>query len=127
MRISDLSSDVCSSDLTLTRLLYSDLATKNAPTSFYTQEADGRLHSAHYAGLPSDFVAAVITGIGDSMRPSAVQTFHVRKPHDDYGVRLDSFVDWMAADDYGIERETAYGGRHEAVGAVLGERNDEAR
>src|SRR3546814_14299919 len=79
MRISDWSSDVCSSDLqadTLTRLLYSILATESAPASFYTQAADGRLHSAHYDGLPSDFVAAAITGLRDSMRPSAVQTFH---------------------------------------------------
>src|SRR3546814_2953096 len=58
---------------TLTRLLYSILATESAPASFYTQAADDRLHSAHYDGLPSDFVAAAITGIGDSMRPSAVQ------------------------------------------------------
>src|SRR3546814_17662242 len=95
MRISDWSSDVCSSDLqadTLTRLLYSILATESAPASFYTQAADGRLHSAHYDGLPSDFVAAAITGIGDSLRPSAVQTFHVRNPHDADGVCLDSFV-----------------------------------
>src|SRR3546814_4064584 len=42
------------------------------------------------------------------MRPSAVQTFHVRNPHDDDGVRLDSFVDWMAAADYRIEREPDY-------------------
>src|SRR3546814_12921592 len=69
------------------RLLYSILATESAPASFYTQAADGRLHSAHYDGLPSDFVAAAITGIGDSMRPSAVQTFHVRNPHDDDGDR----------------------------------------
>src|SRR3546814_18792856 len=39
------------------------------------------------------------------MRPSAVQTFHVRNPHDDDGVCLHSFVDWMAAADYRIERE----------------------
>src|SRR3546814_21062736 len=78
---------------THTRLLYSILATESAPASFYTQAADGRLHSAHYDGLPSDFVAAAITGIGDSMRPSAVQTFHVRNPHDDDGVCLESFVD----------------------------------
>src|SRR3546814_478835 len=42
------------------------------------------------------------------MRPSAVQTFHVRNPHDDDGVCLDSFVDWMAAADYRIEREPDY-------------------
>src|SRR3546814_12983305 len=42
------------------------------------------------------------------MRPSAVQTFHVRNTHDDDGVCLDSFVDWMAAADYRIEREPDY-------------------
>src|SRR3546814_16580376 len=42
------------------------------------------------------------------MRPAAVQTVHVRTPTDDDGVCLDSFVDWMAAADYRIEREPDY-------------------
>ena len=92
----------------LTRLLYSLLVTETAPASFYKPGADGQRHPAHYDGLPSDFVAAAIAGISDSVRSSSVQTFHVLNQHEDDGVSLDSFVDWMIEAGHPIAREPDY-------------------
>ena len=49
-----------------TRLLYSVIMTGLAPASFYRLEPDGSRPRAHYDGLPVDFIAAAIVGIGPS-------------------------------------------------------------
>ena len=88
-----------------TRLIYSIVMTESAPASFYKRAPDGARRLGHYDGLPVDFVAAAITGIGDAPLPREVQTFHVTNPHTDAHVSMDSFVDWIEAAGYRIERE----------------------
>jgi fatty acid CoA ligase FadD9 len=84
-----------------TRLLYSIIATGLAPESFYV---GGHLH---YDGLPVDFVAGVIAGIAcDAER--GLRTFHVLNYHSDDGLSLDTFVDWIQAAGYAIERVPDY-------------------
>jgi fatty acid CoA ligase FadD9 len=93
---------------TLTRLLYSIVVTETAPGSFYQRSADGSRQPGHYDGLPVDFVAAAIAGIGDAGPPHSPQTFHVRNHNVDAHVSLDTFVDWIEEAGYRIEREEDY-------------------
>ena len=88
-----------------TRLIYSIVVTGSAPASFYKRAPDGACQPAHYEGLPADFVAAAIAGIGDAPSPGTVRAFHVTNPHADAHVSMDSFVDWIEAAGYRIERE----------------------
>jgi fatty acid CoA ligase FadD9 len=86
----------------ITRLLYSVITTGLAPESFYEREPDGSRARAHYDGLPVDFIAEAMVGIGS--RPHRqLRTFNVQNDHDD-GVSLDSFVDWVESAGYPIER-----------------------
>jgi fatty acid CoA ligase FadD9 len=85
------------------RLLYSIVTTGLAPMSFYELEADGSRPSAHYDGLPVDFVAAAVAGIGAEAHRD-IKTFHVLNHHEDDGISLDSFVDWIEAAGYPVER-----------------------
>jgi fatty acid CoA ligase FadD9 len=93
---------------TLTRLLYSVVMTGTAPGSFYQRAPDGGRQAGHYDGLPVDFVAAAITGIGDAAHPRTPQTFHVHNHHVEAHVSLDSFVDWIEEAGYRVEREEDY-------------------
>jgi fatty acid CoA ligase FadD9 len=93
---------------TLTRLLYSIVVTGTAPRSFYEPASGGGRQPGHYDGLPVDFVAAAIAGIGDLGRPRKPQTFHVRNHNADAHVSLDTFVDWIEEAGYGVEREADY-------------------
>jgi fatty acid CoA ligase FadD9 len=86
-----------------TRLLYSVVMTGLAPGSFYASETDGNRPEAHYDGLPVDFIAAAIVGI--SLDPHReIKTFHVLNHHADDGISLDTFVDWIEAAGYPVER-----------------------
>ncbi|MGV9301433.1 thioester reductase domain-containing protein, partial [Amycolatopsis sp. NPDC003676] len=85
-----------------TRLLLSVLVTGLAPASFYLTDANGRRQRAHYDGLPADFVAAAVTGLG-AAAVTGYRTFDVVNPHDD-GVSLDSFVDWLIEAGHRIDR-----------------------
>jgi fatty acid CoA ligase FadD9 len=86
-----------------TRLLYSIVMTGLAPASFYRLEPDGRRASAHYDGLPVDFIAAAIVGTSLDAHQE-FKTFHVLNHHGDDGISLDTFVDWIAAAGYAVER-----------------------
>lgn len=86
----------------MTRLLYSVVKTGVAPVSFYERAEGGGRNSAHYDGLPVDFLAAVMRQIG--ARPhTGFHSFNMVNHHDD-GVSLDSFVDWIASKGYPVAR-----------------------
>jgi fatty acid CoA ligase FadD9 len=86
----------------ITRLLYSIIMTGLAPLSFYELAADGSRARAHYDGLPVDFIADTMVGIGAAGREE-LRTFNVCNYHDD-GVSLDTMVDWIESAGYPIER-----------------------
>jgi fatty acid CoA ligase FadD9 len=86
-----------------TRLLYSIIVTGLAPESFYV----GGQGAAHYDGLPVDFVAGAIAGIGADGE-HGLRTFHVLNHHADDGLSLDTFVDWIQAAGYTVERVPDY-------------------
>lgn len=86
-----------------TRLLYSVVTTGIAPKSFYQLAADGSRQSAHYDGLPVDFIAAAVVAI--CAQPTrAIRTFHVLNHHVDDGMSLDQFVDWIEEAGYAVKR-----------------------
>jgi fatty acid CoA ligase FadD9 len=85
-----------------TRLLFSLVATGIAPRSFYR----GGDQQPHYEGLPVDFLAAAIAAIGPQ-HGSSFDTYNTTNPHDD-GISLDTFVDWIVAAGYPIERIDDY-------------------
>jgi fatty acid CoA ligase FadD9 len=86
-----------------TRLLFSLVATGIAPRSFYCA-VDGQ--SPHYEGLPVDFLADAIAAIGPQ-HGNSFDTYNTTNPHDD-GISLDTFVDWIIAAGYPIERIDDY-------------------
>lgn len=86
-----------------TRFLYSTVVTGLAPVSFYELAADGSRQPAHYDGLPVDFVAGAMVGIG-AQNYSGISTYHVVNHHAQDGISLDSFVDWIASAGYSITR-----------------------
>ncbi|CAB4975165.1 MAG: AMP-binding protein [Actinobacteria bacterium] len=83
------------------RLLQSLVITGLAPASFYTPIAGSG--GAHYDGLPVDFIAAAIVGVGRSSHRE-IRTFHVVNDHHDDGISLDTFVDWIEAAGYPMQR-----------------------
>jgi fatty acid CoA ligase FadD9 len=85
-----------------TRLLFSLLTTGIAPGSFYQTDAAGSRARAHYAGLPSDFVAEAVTTLGKQVT-DGFRSFDVENPHDD-GISLDTFVDWLIDAGHKIHR-----------------------
>lgn len=85
-----------------TRLIWSVLTTGLAPDSFVRRGPDGERQRPHYDGLPADFTAAAIDGIGAAVTEGH-RTYNVVNPHDD-GVSLDTFVDWLREDGHDIER-----------------------
>jgi fatty acid CoA ligase FadD9 len=87
-----------------TRLLFSLVATGLAPRSFYrASDHSGR---PHYEGLPVDFLADAIAAIGPQHR-DGFDTYNTTNPHDD-GISLDTFVDWITAAGYPIDRIDDY-------------------
>jgi fatty acid CoA ligase FadD9 len=85
-----------------TRLLFSLVATGVAPRSFY--RGDGA--RPHYEGLPVDFLAQAIVAIG-LQHGGSFDTYNTTNPHDD-GISLDTFVDWIIAAGYAIEKIDEY-------------------
>jgi fatty acid CoA ligase FadD9 len=90
-----------------TRLLYSVIVTAVAPTSFYFPKPDGTRAKAHYDGLPVDFTAAAIVGIG-AIPHVDVRTLNVLNQHAEEGISLDVFVDWIEAIGYSVTRLVDY-------------------
>jgi len=89
-----------------TRLLFSLAATGVAPGSFYF--GGDQSQGAHYEGLPVDFLAEAIVAIG-AQHGSSFDTYNTTNPHDD-GISLDTFVDWIIAAGYPIEKIADYSG-----------------
>jgi fatty acid CoA ligase FadD9 len=85
-----------------TRLMLSVAAAGLAPGSFYELDSSGRRPSAHYDGLPVDFIAEAICVLGGQL-VKGHETYHVMNPHDD-GIGLDEYVDWLIDAGYGIRR-----------------------
>jgi fatty acid CoA ligase FadD9 len=89
------------------RLLQSLVLTGLAPVSFYGLSPEGRRPTAHYDGLPVDFIASAIVAVALGCG-SGIETFHVVNPHDDDGISLDTVVDWIEAAGYPIQRVEGY-------------------
>ncbi len=90
-----------------TRMILSIVATGCAPKSFYQLDADGMRQSAHFDGLPVEFVAEAIAKLGAQVM-EGFETYHVMNPHDD-GIGLDEYVDWLIEAGYPIERVGDFG------------------
>ena len=90
-----------------TRMILSIVATGCAPKSFYQLDADGNRQSAHFDGLPVEFVAEAIAKLGAQVM-EGFETYHVMNPHDD-GIGLDEYVDWLIEAGYPIERVGDFG------------------
>lgn len=89
-----------------TRMMLSLAATGIAPESFYALDADGHRQSAHYDGLPVEFIADAISTLGANV-VDGFETYHVMNPYDD-GLGLDTFVDWLVEAGYPIQRVDGY-------------------
>jgi len=99
------------------RLLYSVVRTGLAPRSFYRSEGGGG-SSAHYDGLPVDFVAGAIVGLGAA--PGAgFRTFNVVNPYTDDGVSLDRIMDWISTAGYRLQRMPDHARWFERFGGAL--------
>lgn len=85
------------------RLLCSVVTTRLAPASFYERNADGSRRHAHYDGLPSDFIAAAITGIGEGSSHDEVRIFNVLNHHVADGISLDRLMEWVGEAGYPLE------------------------
>ncbi|MBB2772280.1 UNVERIFIED_ORG: fatty acid CoA ligase FadD9 [Mycolicibacterium obuense] len=93
-----------------TRMMLSLVTTGIAPKSFHPLDAKGHRQSAHYDGLPVEFVAESISALGAQAVDEAgtgFATYHVMNPHDD-GIGLDEFVDWLVEAGYRIDRIDYY-------------------
>ncbi|MFK7908558.1 MAG: thioester reductase domain-containing protein [Chitinophagales bacterium] len=86
-----------------TRLLYSVIVTGLSPKSFYRLNPDNSRAKAHYDGLPVDVISAVIVNVCDKKRTDYT-TFNVQNYHQNDGISLDSFVDWIETAGYPIHR-----------------------
>jgi fatty acid CoA ligase FadD9 len=92
-----------------TRMLYSIATTELAPASFYEPGPDGKRAHAHYDGLPVDFIAGAMIGIGARGQPG-IHTYNVVNHHHDDGISLDSVVDWIESAGYAVERVRDHAG-----------------
>lgn len=91
-----------------TRMLYSVVMTQLAPASFYEPGPDGKRAKAHYDGLPTDFLAGAMIGIG-LRNCDGIHTYNVMNHHHDDGVSLDSVIDWVMSAGYAVERVSDHG------------------
>jgi fatty acid CoA ligase FadD9 len=89
-----------------TRMMLSLVATGVAPASFYELAADGSRQSAHFDGLPVEFIADAISTLGVNVT-AGFDTFHVMNPYDD-GISMDTFVDWLVEAGYPITHVPEY-------------------
>ncbi len=89
-----------------TRQILSLVATGIAPGSFYELDAEGNRQRAHYDGLPVEFVAESISGLGAQV-VDGFQTYHVMNPYDD-GIGFDEYVDWLIDAGYSLQRVGDY-------------------
>ncbi|ALE84468.1 carboxylic acid reductase [Pseudonocardia sp. HH130629-09] len=108
-----------------TRLIVTLLATGLAPASFYEPGPDGGRARAHYDGLPVDFSAAAVDGIGTA-GSAGFRTFHLFNPHDD-GISLDTFVDWLVESGHTITRLDDYVEWRDRVETALRGRPEQQR
>jgi fatty acid CoA ligase FadD9 len=84
------------------RLLFSLVTTGLAPKSFYELEPDGSRATAHYDGLPVDFVAGAVAAVG-AQPDDRISTFNMINHHAD-GISLDTIVDWVETAGYPLQR-----------------------
>jgi fatty acid CoA ligase FadD9 len=89
-----------------TRQILSLVAAGIAPGSFYELDAEGNRQRAHYDGLPVEFVAESISGLGAQV-VDGFQTYHVMNPYDD-GIGFDQYVDWLIDAGYSLQRVGDY-------------------
>ncbi len=89
------------------RLVQSLILTGLAPSSFYVTPADGTPPTAHYDGLPVDFIASAMVAVAATCG-GGIETFHVVNPHEDDGISLDTVVGWIAAAGYPLQRLDDY-------------------
>jgi fatty acid CoA ligase FadD9 len=89
-----------------TRQILSLVAAGIAPGSFYELDAEGNRQRAHYDGLPVEFVAESISGLGAQV-VDGFQTYHVMNPYDD-GIGFDEYVDWLIDAGYSLQRVGDY-------------------
>jgi fatty acid CoA ligase FadD9 len=89
-----------------TRMMLSLVATGIAPDSFYELDADGNRQTAHYDGLPVEFIADAISTLGERV-VDGFETYHVMNPYDD-GIGLDEYVDWLIDAGYPVQRVGDY-------------------
>ena len=87
----------------LTRLLFSIITTSLAPVSFYQKNKDGQVSKAHYDGVPVDVIAKAVVEVCDTEQ-TGLQVFNVQNYHQNDGVSLDSFVDWIISAGYKVQR-----------------------
>ncbi|CAN5705237.1 thioester reductase domain-containing protein [soil metagenome] len=100
-----------------TRMMLSLVASGIAPSSFYTLDADGNRQSAHYDGLPVEFIADAISSLGVQVT-EGFETYHVMNPYDD-GIGMDTFVDWLVEAGYPIQRVDNYSAWLDRFGTSL--------
>jgi len=90
-----------------TRLMFSLVTTGLAPESFYELDSTGRRQSAHYDGLPVDFIAEAVCVLGGQL-VQGHETYHVMNPHED-GIGLDEYVDWLIDAGHDVRRVADFG------------------
>jgi len=88
------------------RLIFSLIATRIAPVSFYERGQSDERPRAHFDGLPVDFIATATAAIA-AAKQRGFNVYHVVNPHED-GLSLDQFVDWMILVGFPIERVSDY-------------------
>lgn len=102
----------------LTRLLYSMIATRMAPKSFYGPHAGKGTSRPRFAGIPVDIVAdAIIFARKTDKRELSV--YNACNYLQD-AASLDDFADWMEKAGYILERVSDYKTWHEKVERKLG-------
>lgn len=101
----------------LTRLLYSMIATKLAPKSFYGPHAGKDTSLPRFAGIPVNIVADAIIFARKTEKLDFCVYNACNYLQD--AASLDDFVDWMEKAGYILERESDYKTWHEKVEGKL--------
>lgn len=87
----------------LTRLLFSIITTSLAPASFYQKNQADNVAKAHYDGVPVDVIAKAVVEVHQT-KATDLQVFNVQNYHQNDGVSLDNFVDWIQSAGYPVQR-----------------------